>query len=154
MNNITEIALKHLNMNAIFSSSSGENLKSIISNGHCKITAVSKGDILLSPNSNERKIIIIITGSADVYSSKKGEGVMLRKLEIGEMSGVSNLFADSDFESYIIAHEKSEVLEISVDGIKYLIENDRDFTYSYINFLSDRICFLNKKKVGRLWLPT
>ena len=145
MTNITEIALKHLKINEIFSKAREESLEYIISSGYCKISTVSRGEMILSPDHSERKVIIIISGSADVYSSKKGEGVMLRKLDAGEMSGVSNLFSNSDFESYIIAHEKAEILKISVDGIKYLVETDKDFTYSYINFLSDRICFLNRK---------
>ncbi len=142
---LKEKALDILKTNIIFSCAKINNLERIIDMGYCKLVQYSRGDIILSPLNTKRRIILIISGTADVYSSKKGEGVMLRKLEPGNMSGVSNLFADSPFESYIIAHEKTELLEIDVDGIKYLIENDKDFAYSYINFLSDRICYLNKK---------
>ncbi len=137
--------LNRLKENKIFSLANDDNLAHIISEGHCKLSQYSRGDIILSPILDERKIIIIISGSADVYSSRKDEGVMLTKLNAGNMSGVSNLFADADFGSYVIAHEKTEILEIDVLGVRYLIENDRDFNYGYINFLSDRICYLNKK---------
>ena len=137
--------LNHLKKNSIFSLANEESIKNIIRNGHCKSVEYSKGDAILSPSLNERKIIIVASGSADVCTLKKGEGVMLTKLNEGSISGVSNLFADTDFESQVIAHEKSEILEIDVDGIRYLIETDRDFLYGYINFLSDRICYLNRK---------
>ncbi len=143
--NLNEKVLFYLQKNNIFSSADGQNLVNIIDMGYCNIRRYSRGDMILSPTDIEKRVILIVSGSADVYSSKKGEGVMLRKLCAGNMSGVSNLFGDSAFESYIIAHERTEMLEISVEGIKYLIENDRGFTYSYISFLSGRICYLNKK---------
>ena len=141
----TVCILNYLKKNPIFSMAKEENLKQIIQEGCCKAVRYTRGEFILSPAICDRKIIIVISGSADVYSSPKGEGVMLTRLNEGSMSGVSNLFADANFESYVVAHEKSEILEIHVSGIRYLIETDRNFTYGYINFLSDRICYLNKK---------
>ena len=44
-----------------------------------------------------------------------------------------------------MAHGRCEVLFIPADTVKYLLENDKTVMYNYVNFLSDRICFLNRK---------
>ncbi len=137
--------LEYLENNSILSAAKRDNLKYIIEHGFCRLVHHARGDVILSPDNPERQLILIISGSADVYSSKNGEGIMLRKLEAGNLSGVSNLFADSPFESCIVAHERCTVLSVAACGVRYLIENDREFAYSYIGFLSDRICYLNNK---------
>ena len=144
-NNSPNIIFEQLAANGFFALASKENLLKIVEMDYCRQTQYSRGDIIISPNDNDKRIILIVSGSADVYSHKKGDGIMLRKLPLGGISGVSNLFADTPFESYIVAHEKTEVISVDVAAIKFLIENDIDFTYGYIAFLSDRICYLNKK---------
>ncbi len=103
------------------------------------------GETVFSPSSDGNSVGIIISGNAWVFSDDEAKNVLLRTLSVSDVFGVSNLFSKEKFVSRIIAHGRCEVLFIHADTVKYLLENDKTVMYNYVNFLSDRICFLNRK---------
>ncbi|MEE1115417.1 MAG: Crp/Fnr family transcriptional regulator [Clostridia bacterium] len=105
----------------------------------------NSGETVFSPSSDGNSVGIIISGNAWVFSDDEAKNVLLRTLSVSDVFGVSNLFSKEKFVSRIIAHRRCEVLFIHADTVKYLLENDKTVMYNYVNFLSDRICFLNRK---------
>ena len=62
------------------------------------------------------------------------------------MFGVANLFCETlPFPSFVIAKSASRVLFISAWALKNLIENDRTVLGNYLELLSTKIVYLNRK---------
>ncbi len=111
----------------------------------CKLFC--SGETIYSPEDEEKRLIILRSGKAFVYSSDESRSLLLRTLEPGKTVGVANLFSNEKFVSRIIADKKCETVEISAEAFGRLIERDSVMLYNYISFLSNKICLLNKKIV-------
>lgn len=129
-----------------FDSASVDNLTSALSLECCFEKTYQKKEMICSPFDNEKKIVVILSGSASVHSADTGKSVLLRTLHKSDVFGVSNLFDyDESFVSHVTANQTCRALIIGADAISYLLQNDHNFMYSYISFLSGRIRFLNQK---------
>lgn len=104
-------------------------------------------EAVYSPECESRHLTFFLSGEAEVYSNDESRSVMLRKLTSGAVIGVANLFSDEKYVSRIIATKKCEVLEISAADFGKILESDQAAMYNYMSFLSNRICYLNKKIV-------
>ncbi len=122
-----------------------ERLLSSVLDSHSLLRTFYSGETVFSPSNDENLVGIIISGNAWVFSDDETKNVLLRTLSVSELFGVSNLFSKRKFVSRIIAHGRCEVLFIPANTVRFLLENDKTVMYNYINFLSDRICFLNRK---------
>lgn len=110
------------------------------------IKSFKQGEEIFSPKSKEKKLGFILLGEANVYSADENHSVLLRSLNICDTFGVSNLFDEnSEFVSTIIAKKASSVIFFTPKAIESLLGESSAFRTNYIVFLSQRICFLNKK---------
>lgn len=110
------------------------------------IVSFAPGQEIYSPKIREKKLGIILSGSASVFSADESCGVLLRILEKGDTFGVANLFsAQERFVSFIVAKKHCRVLFFSEASAAALLREEPRFCINYIRFLSDRICFLNDK---------
>lgn len=105
------------------------------------------GETIYSPCREEKRLIIMKNGNANVYSADESRSLLLRRLEIGRVVGVANLFSDERYVSRIIADKRCETIEINADDFASLLERDGRLMRNYISFLSNKICLLNKKIV-------
>lgn len=105
------------------------------------------GETIYSPCQEEKRLIIMKDGNANVYSADESRSLLLRRLEIGRVVGVANLFSDERYVSRIIADKRCETIEINADDFAALLERDGRLMRNYIAFLSNKICLLNKKIV-------
>ena len=105
-----------------------------------------QGEEIFSPQIKEKKLGFILLGEANVYSSDGNHSALLRVLNVGDTFGVSNLFDENaEFVSTIVAKKASSVIFFSQRAIEKLLGDSSAFRTNYIKFLSQRICFLNKK---------
>ncbi len=111
----------------------------------CKVFC--SGETIYSPEEDEKRLIILRSGKADVYSADEARSLLLRTLEPGKAVGVANLFSNERFVSRIIADKKCETVEIAAESFGKLLEQDSVMLYNFISFLSNKICLLNKKIV-------
>lgn len=110
------------------------------------VKTFKSGDEIFSPKNEEKRLGFILVGEANVYSADGNHTVMLRSLNEGDTFGVSNLFDEnSRFVSLIVAKKASSVIFFTPEAIGRLLDDSSEFRMSYIKFLSERICFLNKK---------
>lgn len=103
------------------------------------------GEIIYSPESLDKKLIIIIDGSAEVLSADGQKKVLLRTLGSKDTVGIANLFSDEPFVSNIIAQKSCTALEIPRDVFALCLEDDGVLMRRYLSLLSEKICYLNKK---------
>ncbi len=105
------------------------------------------GETIYSPSGEEKRLIILRSGIANIYSADESRSLLLRTLEPGRCVGVANLFSNERFVSRIIADKRCETVEITARDFGSLLEHDNSLLYNYISFLSNKICLLNKKIV-------
>lgn len=131
----------------LFQGANQDTLFDCLTTGTCKVLSYERSNVILSPAKTDRSLLFVLDGSASVYSSDESRSVMLRTLKKGDMVGVANIFNDESGISRIIATSKIIVLVMPKDDLSFLLEHDKKIMYNYITFLSDRICYLNKKIV-------
>ena len=94
---------------------------------------------------------MLLSGKASVIKDRNGTPVFFRLLKAGDIFGVSNLFAKENSENFekvptsIYAKTKCRVVFFTVRDIEKIILQNKTITRNYIEFLTDRICFLNQK---------
>lgn len=109
---------------------------------YCVQKIYRRGETVLSKDTREKCIGIIISGEAAV----KKEKILINKLRAGDIFGAVTLYNSSDsFVNTIVAQSDCTVVLIEKNGIEYLLETNSDFSKKYIEYLSDRIYFLNSK---------
>ena len=131
----------------LFSGADGNKLEDAIMKGGFSCCAYPSGEVIYSPEKEEKKLIIFRSGTASVYSADESRSVLLRTVTAGKTVGVANLFSSEKFVSRIIADKKCETVEITATDFRALLESDSAILHNYISFLSDKICYLNKKIV-------
>ncbi len=103
-------------------------------------------ETVFSEDSEEKVLGLILSGEANVYSAGNSSGVLIKTLHPSDSFGIANLFEDSSkFVTTIVAKKPSSVVFFSKSAIEWLIDTSKEFRKNYIAFLSERICFLNKK---------
>ena len=131
----------------IFCGANDVGLNASIESGDFLCRAYAQGEVIYSPEAEEKRLIVIRSGEASVYTADESRSTLLRRLGEGKTVGVANLFSCESFVSRIIADKKCETVEISAANFKKLLEQDSAILHNYISFLSDKICYLNKKIV-------
>ncbi len=129
----------------LFADCDQSKLTNAIEKGYFKSTEHPPGRIICSPEDQNKRMILFLSGKAAVYTADEGRNTLLRTLSTGDLLGVSNLFSEEPFASRVIAEKKCSTLEISQADFGKLLENDPTLLYRYLSFLSEKLCYLNRK---------
>ena len=111
----------------------------------CQVVDFEDGDTILSQGDNSRKAGIFLSGEAVATTCDDSKNTLLRFFESGDFFGIANLFTNEDYVSSIRAKKKCCVFFFTEKAIRELLETDTTFLYNYLEFLSGRICYLNRK---------
>ena len=139
---------KYVNMllqHPLFSGTDREKLSRMLSGQECNIKTVPAGEEIFSPQSEQKAIWMILSGKAIVTTPDREKSVLMRYLTTGELFGIANLFTKTPYVSIVRASSACKVLCLSEKCVRELLETDHEFLYRYLEFLSGRICFLNRK---------
>ena len=131
----------------LFSGVDEKKLLDFLENGSFRTVEYDADEVICSPSDSERKMVIFISGKAEIYTADEGRSMLLRTVTPGGIVGVANLFSDEDFVSRVIAIRRCETLEISPQGFGKILESDKRAMYNYLAFLSEKIRYLNRKIV-------
>lgn len=142
---ILEKNVRKLCEHPLFSGCDFEKLSSILNECGSTVTQVSVGKEILSPQRPDRFVGMLLFGKATVTTPDRSKNVLLKQISSGELFGIANLFTAQPYVSVIRAVGPCKVLYIPECAIRKLLENDKEFMYRYLSFLSGKICFLNKK---------
>lgn len=106
----------------------------------------AKGEIICSPDKNDRRLYVILKGGAQVTKEKNGRRVIMSALSKGDVFGAASLYCERDyFMTTVTADEKCKALSLSREFTDYIFKHDISVAEDYISFLSDRIYFLNER---------
>ncbi len=102
-----------------------------------------KSESIFTQHSFIKSLGIILEGEAAVYNES---GALLNTLKPGSCFGAAALFSQTnEYVTSVIAKKQSRVLFISDKELKELFIKYPEAALSYIEFLSGRIQFLNRK---------
>ncbi len=132
---------------AVFSGTDEDILRKALEDGDFAAVEYGAGEIICSPCDSDKKMVVFTSGKAEVFSADENRAMLLRTVGKGSVVGVANLFSGECFVSRVIASVKCTVLEISAEKFGIILEKDRATLYNYVSFLSQRICYLNRKIV-------
>lgn len=126
----------------MFNRLSEDEVQSVLSQLENPIT-LSKGDELY----RNGMLAIITNGSATVKRQNDiGDSITIRTISSGELFGAASVFGSwKDGMSSVIANAVCEVLYISEDKFCEIIKQYPQISINYIEYLSGRIRFLNRK---------
>lgn len=109
--------------------------------GH-KIECHFRDDTLLSTDT-EKNIGIILEGKATIISGD--DGVIIKRLEVGDIYGVASLFDEGKYLTKVIARNNCKVLTLNRDFVQRCIDYNAKIALNYIEYLAQKISFLNFK---------
>lgn len=143
---ISQEILNYITSDKILGAADVNNLQIAFDEESLSIKAFNNADIVYSPECSQKQVGIILDGTAIVEPLNSNKKVLLRTLSTSDMFGIANLYThDQPFISLIIAKSPCRVLFLDADAFRTLLEKDSNAMRSYLEFMSRKIVFLNKK---------
>ncbi len=137
--------IKIISSHRLFSGIGAETLRTLLSSDGTELAKYDRGQTIMSCGQDTHKLVFLIYGGACVYSADENRSMTLRTLSEGDAFGVASLFSCGDAPTRVCATKKSEVLLVTGSAYGRFLEENKTAMYNYISFLSDRICYLNRK---------
>ena len=104
-----------------------------------------KGETIYSANQFKKALGFIIKGKASA-TTDNSDLLFMKTFSKGSIFGAAAIFGNEDtYVSRIIANSKTEVLFIDEETLKQIFAKYPQTSINYINFLSDKVRFLNNK---------
>ncbi len=106
--------------------------------GNCPVISIDKGQVLLRTGQINRNLYLILSGQFAVFLDYP-KGLPVAILERGETVGELSVIDDSPATAYVVAKEKSMVLEVDENSFWRLISLSHPFACNMLLLLSDRL---------------
>ncbi len=142
---LTEKDRKKIFQHPFFSDLDPKQTADVLAAHDCRVADYAGGETILSPASCERQAGLILSGAALVTTKDASRRALLRFLHEGDLFGVSNLFTDEPFATCITADKHCRVFFLPREAVRALLTSDPLFLSHYLEFLCNRVCFLNRK---------
>lgn len=111
-----------------------------------RLQCFENGMTAYSSESGPISVGIVLDGTAHVHANGSKEPVLLRTVSVGDMFGIANLYAEAEpFPTRIIACEHCEILFLSGEACKRLIESEPTALRNFLTLQSKKIVYLNRK---------
>ena len=104
---------------------------------------LKSGDLLLSPDKENDKVYLILSGSLQVHLDSL-TNAPLTKLPQGSCVGEMSIIEDRDPSAYVVAAEDSHLVVISRQLLWTLINKSHNFARNLLAVLSSRVRFDNQ----------
>ena len=132
----------------IFANMSGET-EAVL--GALEETVFSAGEMIVDAENYDsfRGLGVLLSGKACVYGKGSDKHILLNRLVATDIFGAATVFfSEREAVSTVCAQTKCRILFIERSVLETIIRNDFAVASAYITFLSERICFLNRKITG------
>lgn len=144
-----KLIIEALGSVTLFCTAGEEELKRIASQ-YSREVSFRKGETVFSKESREKCIGVIVKGGATV----KKEHIVISSLKQGDIFGAVTLYSKAEtFVNDIVADSGCKVVFITKNGVDTLISKSPRFAKSFIEYLSERIYFLNSR-IEAYTMPT
>lgn len=105
-----------------------------------------KGDTIYSPNDYEKKIGFVLHGECLICRKSAGSVVPLNVIKEFDSFGIVAVFSSrTNFPTIITAKTSCTILFFSESALRSLIEKEPKLSMNIIDFLTEKIDFLNDK---------
>ena len=114
-------------------------------------TAFSAGETIVDADDFDsfKGLGVLLSGKASVYGKGSDRPVLLNRLEEADVFGAATVFfSEKEAVSTVSAKTKCRILFIERETLETVMKNDFAVSSAYIAFLSEKICFLNRKIMG------
>lgn len=112
----------------------------------CEVKEYASGEVIQSAATPLDGLAYLHSGTASVLSDTSDKSVLLRNLTSGEVFGASTLYSEvRGYNTVITADTMCTVVIIPAEQVKRIISANPVVAENYIRFLTERICFLNRK---------
>ncbi len=140
----SEEILNSLRVHPLFSDCSESLL--LYASKSCELLTFAPNDELKSYD-DQPFLCILRKGSALVYAKELSSDLLLRILHAGDTFGVATLFGNTEEAAItkILAAEPCEAICMREATVRQMILSDSELAMRYIDFLTDRIRFLNDR---------
>ena len=114
-------------------------------------TVFSAGETIVDAENFDsfRGLGVLLSGKACVYGKGRDKQVLLNRLGESDIFGAATVFfSEREAVSTVSAKTKCRILFIERNVLETVMKNDFAVASAYIAFLSEKICFLNRKISG------
>lgn len=104
-------------------------------------------EIIFSPHDCKPVLAFVISGECCVERIRNdGTSIPLNILKAHDSFGIMSLFADGEeYPTSVVAKKKSKLIFFTKQDVDFLIAASSKIAINIINFLADRVAFLNSK---------
>ena len=131
----------------LFKSVELSTLEKILTSTTAEIKKYDAGNAIFSPEEYERKIAFVLSGECIVERDKSdGTAIPLNTLKKYDSFGIMSLFTTKEeFPTSVIAKKAAELIFFTKSDVDTMIEICPQIAKNIIEFLADRVAFLNAK---------
>ena len=131
----------------LFSSLPEDKLLRAISECEPELRFYSRGNVIFSPENFDKEIGFVYSGECEILRKKSdGTDVSLNVLKAGDSFGILAVLSNEDeFPTTVLSKNSTEVLFIKKSKLLRAIRHYPTVAMNVINFLTQKIAFLNKK---------
>lgn len=122
-------------------------LRKVLAATDCEVRDFTKGDTVYSEKSFSRSLGVVLSGRLRVTKDNAdGHAMIMSTLVPSSLFGAAALFNDAEqYVTNISALEPSKIVFFSQRLVERMIRREPVIAENYIQYLSERILFLNKK---------
>jgi diguanylate cyclase (GGDEF)-like protein len=104
----------------------------------CERRDISTGEVLLSPDSPNENVFVILSGALNVHVGSPDAPVLVT-MDIGECAGEMSIIEERDPSAYVIAAESTHVLVIHQSILWNMVNISHQFSKNLLVVLSERV---------------
>ena len=132
----------------LFKGMDTEQIKSMISKHPPRVVTYKRGELVYSSADSEGLVGFVLFGRCDVGIHRTdGSNTVLNTLEPGGSFVILSVYSAEGSSTQIFAARNSDIAFFTAEQIRYFVKNYSQTSSNLINFLANRISFLNKKIV-------
>lgn len=129
----------------LFRGTSDEEIDRLCDQVNFNLKSYSRGDKIYTPESYTSEIGFVYLGECEVRCCKSEGKTILNTIKVGDSFGILAALGKKEFPTEIYAKRNSSVLFLSSEDLLHLINSSPKIALNVIDFLSDKVTFLNKK---------
>lgn len=110
---------------------------------HAEHYLLPKGEILLSPRSNNNDLFIVLNGILTVHLDSPNDD-LIATINIGECAGEMSLFDEGLPSAYVVAADDSRILKMTSEMVWGMIDHCDGFARNFLHLTSSRMRTSNR----------
>lgn len=110
---------------------------------HAEHHILPKGEILLSPRSDNCDLYVVLSGLLSVHLDSPSSD-LIATINVGECAGEMSLFDEGTPSAYVVAADDSRILKMSGEMVWDMIDHCEGFAINFLHLASSRMRTSNR----------